>query len=90
MEEAVDVSASTVRTRIDDMEAAGIIEGCSPHVDYAKVGSDLHVLAPRRADTDERERPARAVLDIDGVDVHERLDSHRTSSPRPSPGTPNA
>ena len=76
MGEAVGVSASTVRNRIADLEAAGVIRGSSPHVDYAKAGYDLHVLYLCRSDVDERERLAEAVLDVDGViHVHELLDS---------------
>jgi DNA-binding Lrp family transcriptional regulator len=42
--EAVGVSASTVRNRVEDLEASGVIRGYSPHVDYAGAGYDLNVL----------------------------------------------
>lgn len=78
MGEAVGVSASTVRNRIDEMEAAGIIEGYSPHVDYARAGFDLHVLYLCKTDVDERPDVAETVLEVDGVvSVHELLDSRQ-------------
>ena len=78
MGEAVGVSDSTVHNRIDDMEAAGVIRGYSPHVDYAKAGYDLHVLYLCRSDVGGRGDCARTALDVDGVvNVHELLDSRR-------------
>jgi DNA-binding Lrp family transcriptional regulator len=78
MGESVGVSASTVRNRIDDMEAAGIIDGYSPHVDYARAGFDLHFRHRCRADVDHREAVAKSALDVDGVvAVQELLDSRQ-------------
>ena len=78
MGEAVGVSASTVRNRINDMEAAGVIAGYSPHVNYAQAGYDLHVLYLCQAGVDDRERLSKAVLEFDGVvNVHELLDSRQ-------------
>lgn len=75
---SVGVSASTVRNRINDMEEAGIIEGYSPHVNYAKAGYDLHVLYLCKSDVDDRGRVSRSVLEVDGVvNVHELLDSRQ-------------
>jgi DNA-binding Lrp family transcriptional regulator len=60
------------------LEAVGIIEGYSPHVDYARAGFDLQVLYLCKTDVDEREAVAEAVLDVDGVvSVHELLDNRR-------------
>ena len=75
MGERVDVSGSTVRNRIEEMENAGIIEGYSPHINYARAGYDLHVLHLCEAD-DEADGKARSLLEVDGVvNVHELLGS---------------
>lgn len=78
MGERIGVSASTVRNRINEMEAAGIIEGYHPQINYAKAGFDLHSLYICKGPTEERARLAREILDISGVvEVHELLDSQQ-------------
>lgn len=78
MGERVGVSASTVRNRINEMEAADIIEGYHPEINYANAGYDLHVLYLCKVETADRERVAEAVLDVTGVvEVHELLDSEQ-------------
>jgi DNA-binding Lrp family transcriptional regulator len=78
MGEMVDVSASTVRNRIEAMEGAGIIEGYHPQINYAKAGYDLHVLYLCQVPTGEREALAEGILDVTGtVQVHELLDSEQ-------------
>jgi DNA-binding Lrp family transcriptional regulator len=42
--EEVDVSASTVRNRIDRLEEAGVIEGYYPKINYERANFPLHVL----------------------------------------------
>lgn len=76
MGEKVGVSASTVRNRINEMEAAGIIDGYVPTVNYANAGFDLHTLYICKAPVEKRERIVSEALEISGtVGVHELLDS---------------
>lgn len=76
--EAVDVSASTVRNRIANMEDAGIIRGYQPLIDYEKAGYPLRVIFVATADPEERERLLLEVLSVNGiVDVREMLTSQR-------------
>ncbi|WP_440769444.1 Lrp/AsnC family transcriptional regulator [Natronorubrum sp. DTA28] len=76
--EEVDVSASTVRNRIEDMEEAGIIEGYFPKINYEQANFPLHVLFVCSASAEEREELARHVLEQRGVvDVREMLTSKR-------------
>lgn len=78
MGEHVDVSASTVRNRLNDMEEAGVIEGYYPQINYGYAGFDLHTLYICKAPTADRERIARDVLEVSGVvEVHELLDSRQ-------------
>lgn len=78
MGERVDVSASTVRNRIEAMEEAGVIESYHPQINYGEAGYDLHVLYLCRAPAPDRERLAEEVLDVTGtVEVHELLDSEK-------------
>ena len=72
----VDVSASTVRNRIEEMEKDGIIEGYYPKIDYERAAFPLHVLFICSAPTDEREILAKEALESRGVvDVREMLTS---------------
>ncbi len=74
----VDVAASTVRNRIEDMEETGVIEGYYPKIDYEKANYPLHVLFVCSAPADEREELAAGILDQHGVvDVREMLTSKR-------------
>ena len=76
--EEVEVSASTVRNRIEDMEAQGVIEGYYPKTDYERANFPLHVLFVCSAPADEREELARTALDAHGVvDIREMLTSQR-------------
>jgi DNA-binding Lrp family transcriptional regulator len=75
---AVEVSASTVRNRIDKMEAAGIIKGYYPKIDYEAANFPLHVLFVCSAPADERAELGARALDTRGVvDVRELLTSTR-------------
>ena len=53
--EEVDVSASTVRNRIEAMEESGVIEGYFPKLDYERPYFPLHVLFVCTAPAGERE-----------------------------------
>ena len=76
--EEVEVSASTVRNRIERMEANGIIEGYYPKISYERANFPLHVLFVCSAPTDQREELAASALDANGVvDVREMLTSQR-------------
>lgn len=74
----VDVSASTVRNRIAELEADGIIEGYHPKIDYERANLPLQVLFVCSAPPTERSDMVDQLLDIRGVvDVRETLTGHR-------------
>ena len=65
--ERMDVAASTVRTRIRNLEDAGIITGYHAEVDYEAAGFQLHTLIVCTAPVPNRESLARQALEIEGV-----------------------
>mgnify|MGYP002760892587 CR=1 FL=1 len=65
--ESLDVSARTVRNRINNLEEAGVIRGYDVDVDYEAAGYQLHTLIVCTAPIHEREEIARRALDVDGV-----------------------
>ncbi|WP_254525080.1 Lrp/AsnC family transcriptional regulator [Natrinema caseinilyticum] len=67
MADRIGVSASTVRNRIEQLEAEGIISGYHPVVDYDKAGLQLHVLFICTAPNPRREQLAVAARDVSGV-----------------------
>jgi len=70
----VGVAPNTVRNRIERLEAAGVIQGYRPHVDYERAGFRLRVVFVCTSPVWERDDLAARVLDIDGVvDVTEIL-----------------
>jgi len=74
----VDVSSSTVRNRIEEMEENGVIEGYYPKINYERANFPLHVLFVCSAPAEEREELAASALDSPGVvDVREMLTSTR-------------
>lgn len=74
--EHADVSASTIRNRIEHLEKEGIIEGYFPKIDYEQASYPLHVLFVCSAPADERGELAVNALDGHGVvDVREMLTS---------------
>ncbi|MDS0281606.1 Lrp/AsnC family transcriptional regulator [Haloarcula onubensis] len=76
--EEVEVSASTVRNRIERLEDTGIIEGYYPKINYERANYPLHVLFVCSAPAEEREELAVEALDRHGVvDVREMLTSSR-------------
>jgi len=76
--EEVDVSPSTVRNRIERLEAEGVIEGYYPKINYERANLPLHVLFICSAPAEQREQLAREALDARGVvDVRETLTGTR-------------
>ncbi|UPV74297.1 AsnC family transcriptional regulator [Halorussus limi] len=74
----VDVSASTVRNRIEQLEDDGIIEGYHPKIDYEAADLPLQVLFVCTAPPSERTAMVEQILDIRGVvDVRETLTGQR-------------
>jgi DNA-binding Lrp family transcriptional regulator len=65
--EAMDVSASTVRKRIQRLESEGIITGYHATVDYERAGYPLQVLLFCTAPIPDREEMAAAAVEIPGV-----------------------
>lgn len=74
----VDVSASTVRNRIANLEEVGIIEGYHPQIDYEEAGFQLRTLFVATAPAQRRAELAVEALSVPGViDVREMLTSQR-------------
>lgn len=67
MAKQVDVSASTVRNRIERMEEAGVIRGYYPDVDYDQAGLQLYVEIICSAPNPQREQLAKQARDVSGV-----------------------
>lgn len=65
--EEVDVSAGTIRNRIEQLEEAGIIQGYHAHIDYERVENRLTNLFVCTAPVGEREKLANQALDVSGV-----------------------
>jgi len=65
--ESLDVSARTVRNRIDKLEEANVIRGYDVDVDYEAAGYQLHTLIVCTAPIHEREEIAKRALEVDGV-----------------------
>jgi DNA-binding Lrp family transcriptional regulator len=63
----MDVSPSTVRKRIDRLEAEGIITGYHAEVDYGKAGYQLYVQVACTAPISRRGRLSAEALDVSGV-----------------------
>ncbi len=70
--EQMDVSASTVRKRIQRLESEGILTGYHATVDYERAGYPLYMVLICTAPIPERERLADEALTVSGVvDVRE-------------------
>ena len=65
--EHVGVSASTVRNRIDRLEAEGVIEGYRPVVDYERASFPLRTMFVITAPPTEREEYGEKLMEVDGV-----------------------
>jgi len=64
---SLDVSARTVRNRINKLEEAEVIRGYDVDVDYEDAGYQLHTLIVCTAPIHQREEIAQRALDVDGV-----------------------
>lgn len=74
MGEAADVSAPTVRNRIEKIEAQGVIRGYPPDIDYEEAGYQLYLFIICKAPPAERAALAEEALDITGtINVREML-----------------
>lgn len=65
--EKVDVTANTVRNRIQRLEERGIIKGYIPLIDYEQADYQLKVVIRCTAPVPERTELAKKALDIKGV-----------------------
>ena len=65
--EEVHVSAGTIRNRINQLEADGVIRGYHASIDYSHAEGRLTNLVVGSADVDDRERLAKQVAEIPGV-----------------------
>ncbi|MFC7204049.1 Lrp/AsnC family transcriptional regulator [Haloferax namakaokahaiae] len=61
------VSPSTVRNRIGKLESKGVIRGSHLDIDYEALGYQLHTIIFCTAPIPDRERLAKAALEVDGV-----------------------
>lgn len=74
MAEQVDVSATTVSNRIQQLEEENIIDGYAPKINYRKVNLPLHILFVCTAPVAKQDDLATEALDVFGVvDVQEML-----------------
>ena len=72
------VSPSTVRNRIDELEATGVIEGYHPQIQYEAANLQLQALFVVTAPPTERTEAVEDLLDIKGVvDIRETLTGRR-------------
>jgi DNA-binding Lrp family transcriptional regulator len=65
--EAMDVSASTVRKRIQRLEESGVIRGYSADIDYERAGYPLRMLLFCTAPIPDREALGVGAADVEGV-----------------------
>ena len=76
--EKTGVSPSTVRNRIDQLEADGVITGYHPAIDYEKAGLPLEVMFVITAPPTKRSDAVEELLEVKGVvDVRETLTGRR-------------
>jgi Lrp/AsnC family transcriptional regulator, leucine-responsive regulatory protein len=74
----VGVSPSTVRNRIDQLEAEGVIRGYHPEIDYEAANLPLQILFICSAPPTERSELADEVMGIHGVvDLRELMTGRR-------------
>lgn len=65
--ERLDVSARTVRNRIDQLEESGVINGYHLDVNYESAGYQLHTMVVCTAPIEGRGEIAKAAADVPGV-----------------------
>jgi DNA-binding Lrp family transcriptional regulator len=76
--DTVGVSPSTVRNRIDRLEADGVIRGYHPEIDYEAANLPLRVLFVCTAPATGRTELATEVLEVQGVvDMREMMTGRR-------------
>lgn len=76
--EIVDVSASTVRNRIERLEEEDVIEGYHPTINYERAELPLQVLCICTAPPEKRSELVDDILEVRGVvDVRETLTGRR-------------
>jgi DNA-binding Lrp family transcriptional regulator len=76
--DSVGVSASTIRNRIDQLEADGIIQGYHPEIDYEAANLPLQVTFVINAPPQKLEEYSMRIRGIQGViDVREMLTGRR-------------
>jgi Lrp/AsnC family transcriptional regulator, leucine-responsive regulatory protein len=74
----VGVSPSTVRNRIDQLEAEGVIEGYHPEIDYEAANLPLQILFICSAPPADRSELAEEVMEVHGVvDLRELMTGRR-------------
>ena len=79
--EKVDVAASTVTNRIDDLEERGVIKGYHTIIDYTKAGLDHHLLVTATVPIPEKGDLVDEIMEISGVvSVRELLSSNENLS----------
>ena len=76
--DTVGVSPSTVRNRIDQLEAEGVIRGYHPEIDYESANLPLQILFICSAPPTERSELVEEVMDVHGVvDLRELMTGRR-------------
>ena len=76
--ENVDVTANTVRNRIQRLEDAGVIKGYVPLIGYENTDKSMHMVVQCTVPIHERGELAETALAIDGVvAVREVMTGHR-------------
>ena len=76
--EEVDVTANTVRNRIQRLEERGIVRGYTPLVDYERADYQLKVVIRCTVPVPERTDISKAALEVDGVtEVRELMAGQR-------------
>ncbi len=76
--EHVDVTANTVRNRIQRLEEAGVIAGYLPVIDYERTEKSMHMVVQCTVPIDERGEFAAEALEVEGVvAVREVMTGHR-------------
>lgn len=65
--EEVGLAASTVASRIRQLENTGVIRDYRPTIDYRAAGFDQHVLVVGTVPSDEREDVVERTIDVEGV-----------------------
>ncbi|SDD92896.1 Lrp/AsnC family transcriptional regulator [Natrinema hispanicum] len=65
--EAVDVTSTTVRNRLDKLTDEGVIRGFQPEIDYEQAGYPLHVLFVCTVNPEALDDVAAEALEVRGV-----------------------